>query len=319
MADREHPRTYGSLAPEAALSLVGDEVRASVLLALSRARGGEGPPPTLSFSELRERADVDVDSSRFNYHLQQLVGTFVERVTPSTGDADAQVVSEMAGDHGEGYRLRPEGTTLVRTIRAWSARGEATFGPVELDRDCYHCGTALVARYENAIFAVRCPGCEYVYDYNLTPPGVLGGDEADVLRRVAAYNRHQRLAFARGSCPLCAHDVDATFEDPATTTYPRRDLRAALVKRGCDHCGNKDNLTVGEAMLRDAELVAFCHERGLDVTTAPIWDLEFAATDRHTEVRSTDPWEAALTVELDGDALELVVDGALSVVERTRR
>lgn len=79
-----------------------------------------------------------------------------------------------------------------------------------------------------------------------------------------------------------------------------------------------DYLTVGEALLGDAELIAFCHERGLDVTGTPIWELEFAATDRHTTVRGTDPWEIALSVTRDGDTVELVVDHTLTVTERAR-
>jgi hypothetical protein len=336
MTEQGPPRTYGTLRPEAALSLLGNEVRAAILWTFSEARGGQGPPPVLSFSDLRERADVDVDSSQFNYHLQELVGTFVERLDPETDEDDAQVVSEMAGPHDEGYRLRPEGTTLVRTVRAWSFPGEASLDPFEVGRDCHHCGTALVAEYANAIFAVRCPGCEFVYEYNLTPPGVLAGrgddqatdeaaapgdddparpgdDRRAVLDRVAEYNRHVRLGFARGVCPYCAGDVDAEFQDPRATGYPRGDLRGALVRRGCANCGNKDNLTVGELLLREADLVSFCNARGLDVTTTPIWDLAFAATDRHTTVRSTDPWEVAVAVELDGDVLELVVDEDLDV------
>lgn len=317
MVDEESRKTYGELSPETALSLLGNEVRASILWTLSEARDGEGPPPVLSFSALRERAAVDVDSSRFNYHLQELVGTFVERVEPEE-DTDAQLVSEMAWLSGEGFRLRPEGTTLIRTVRAWSVAGSATLDPFELDAPCHYCGTALVAEYDNAIFAIRCPDCEYLYDYNLTPPGILDDETDRVLERVAEYNRHQRLSFARGSCPLCGHGVDIEFQDPSETGYPRSDRRKALVRRGCRHCGHKDNLTLGEVLLRDSGLIAFCHEQGRDVTTTPIWELEFAATDRHTTVRSRDPWRLTLSVPGEDETLELDVDETLSVVDRRR-
>jgi len=314
--DESPPKTYGELPPDAALSLLGSDVRASILWTLSEARGGRGPPRVLAFSDLRERVRPDVESSKFNYHLQKLVGTFVERVEPGGGD-DAQVVSEMADASTEGFRLRPEGTTLVRSMRAWTVDGDAALAPVDVGLDCYHCGGSVSARYDHAIFAIQCPDCEYLYDYNLTPPGVLDGDERDLLDRVAEYNRHQRLAFARGSCPFCGGGVDVEFQHPPGTGYPRADLRSVLVRRGCDHCGHKDNLRVGEAMLADAGLVGFCHRRGLDVTTTPIWDLEFASTDRTVTVRSTDPWEVALSVTVDSDTLRLVVDGSLDVLERT--
>ena len=61
--------------------------------------------------------------------------------------------------------------------------------------------------------------------------------------------------------------------------------------------------------------MSFCLDHGLDVTRTPIWELEFAATDRHTVVRSTDPWEVAVTVAFDDDERTLVVDESLSTEE----
>lgn len=309
--DRHQPTTAGSLTPEEALSVMGNEIRARILWVLGDARLEDGTPTALSFSELHSRVDADVDTSRFNYHLQQLVGHFVER----RDDADSQLVSSMGADE-DGYALRPEGSTLTRLVRAWTFTGSPSLDPFEIDLDCYYCGTAVEATYRNWLFKLQCPGCEYLYDYNLVPPGVVGDDEETALSRVAEYNRHVRLAFARGVCPLCAGGLDARFVDPTELGYPRGDRRAALVKRTCDHCGHVDNLTVGELLLRDADLVSFCNERGLDVTTTPIWELEFAATDRRTTVNATDPWEVAVAVTRGGDTLELVVDEDLAVVER---
>ncbi|WP_232702514.1 DUF7351 domain-containing protein [Halobacterium wangiae] len=334
MADDSHeqPTTYGSLSPEAALGLLGNDVRAEILWALSEARGEDGPP-ALSFSELRERVaerreararaarDPDppesLDSSQFNYHLQQLVGHFVER-RGEDGTAESQLVPAMAGDHGDGYALRPEGTTLTRTVRSMTFTDEATRDSLDVGLDCYFCETAVETAYGNGICKVQCPDCEYLYDYNLTPPGVVADSDAKTLSRVARYNRHVRLAFADGVCPYCASDVGHSFKDPAETGYPGRDRRTVLLHRQCGHCGNMDNLTLGEFLLGDPELVAFCHEHGVDVRSTPIWDLAFAATDQSVTVRSRDPWELALEVRLDGDTLELVVDDELSVVERTR-
>lgn len=323
MRDRDKPRAHGRLPPETALSLLSNEVRAAVLWHLSESRGGQGPPPVLSFSELRRQAAPDTDSSRFNYHLQQLVGPYVERVDDGEGWEDAsRPVPQMAGEPEPGYQLTPEGTTLIRTIRAWSAQG-ATDRSLAIDADCHHCGADLTARYEAAILVIECPDCEYLYDYNLTPPGVLTGaddefaevNDADVLDRAAEYNRHVRLAFARGVCPYCGNGVDSEFQDPAETGYPRGDLRDALIRRGCSHCGNKDNLTVGELLLGEPRVISFCLDHGVDVTTTPIWEIPFAATDRHTTVRSTDPWKVAVKVPFGDERLTLLVDESLTVTE----
>ncbi|WP_440008170.1 DUF7351 domain-containing protein [Halomicrococcus sp. SG-WS-1] len=334
MAGEDHePATEAAPTAEETFALVGNEVRAGILRTLSDARGGEGSPPSLSFSELRSRVDADVRSSQFNYHLQQLVGQFVEK----RADGNAQLVEDVVDREDGGYALRPEGTMLTRTIRARTT-GDESVDRLAVDLDCYHCGTPVEATYRNSIFKMQCPDCEYLYEYDLVPPGVLDDDERTLLSQVGEHQRHVRLSFARGACPLCGNAVGVRFVPPSDTGYPRPDLREACINRACDHCGHRNYLRVGEALLRDPALISFCHERGLDVTTTPIWELEFAATDRFTTVRSTDPWEVALCVSLDGvsasgaerssadrssgrgpregDALELVVDEDLSVVER---
>jgi DNA-binding transcriptional ArsR family regulator len=306
------PTAYGSLTPEKAFALVGNEVRSEILRALSDARSGDGNLSALSFSELRSRIDTDIDSSQFNYHLQQLVGHFIER----TDEGDGQLVDRIVDRMDEGYVLRPEGTMLTRTIRAGTSAGRASLAPFELGLDCYFCGTAVEAMYKNAIFMAQCPDCNYLYEYDLTPPGVIGDDEQVVLEQISEYTRHRRLAFARGVCPLCANDLDMQFISPDETGYPRPDRRKVLLNRWCDHCGDRNYLKAGEVLLRDPALISFCYERGLDVTTIPIWKLEFAATDRFVTVRSSDPWKVALCLTLDDDTLELVIDGDLSITGR---
>jgi hypothetical protein len=302
-----------SATPTEALTLIGNDVRAGILQALSDARGGEGNPPALSFSELRSRVDADVDSSRFNYHLQRLVGEFVER----REEGHSQLVETVVEHEGSGYALRPKGTMLTRTIRATTGADDASLPPTELDVDCYFCGKPVEATYENALFKIQCPDCSYLYEYDFTPPGVLNCDEESIVSQASEYNRSVRLAFSRGVCHLCGNTVETTFVDPSETGYPCPDKRAVCINRSCDHCNHRNYLRVGEALLGNPALIAFCHERGLDVTTTPIWQLEFVVTDRHVTVRSTDPWEVTLRVPLDGDTFELVVDEDLSVVERS--
>jgi hypothetical protein len=343
MDDRGEELTYGGLTPVEALRLVGDEVRAEILFALSDAREGAGGPPVLSFSELRERVDVDVDSSQFNYHLQQLVGRFVERREPE-GDVDREVTA--FANREDGYALRPEGTMLTRILRSGTYTGSGELAPFPAGFDCYFCGSEVEAVYRNWLFSVRCPDCAHLYDHNFTPPGVLADDRETTLARVAAYNRHVRLGFARGVCPYCANDVGATVYAAEELGYPRADHREALVNRRCGHCGNMDYLTVGEVACREPALVAFAHEYGVDVTRTPLWDLPFAMTDEQVTVRDDDPWRLALELApgdlvrdgagaaddaatpdappaTDGadpgaDRLTLVFDGDLALVEATR-
>jgi hypothetical protein len=307
--------TYGGLSPVDALSLVGNDTRAGILWALSEARGSEGEPPVLPFTELRERVAPDAPSSQFNYHLQELVGQYVER---REHDADPGDPGTLRAGRGEGYALRTEGTFLTRLVRAGTFTGDGERGQIDVGVDCYFCGDPLALEYANWIAEVQCDSCKHVYDHNLTPPGVLDDDPDVLLAQVAEFNRAQRLAFARGVCPLCGGRPSASFVDPETLPYPRSDHREVLVHRGCEHCGHIDYLTVGELLLRDPALVSFCFSHGQDVTSERLWDLAFAMTDDHVTVRDRDPWRVALALHRDDDRLALVLDENATVVDRTR-
>jgi Zn ribbon nucleic-acid-binding protein len=309
----EPPRAFGGLTTEEAFSLVGNEIRREILLALSDV-GDDRNPPTLSFSELYERVDTDVNTSQFNYHLQQLLGHFVE----SRAEDTAHLNEEFTADEQGAYALRPEGLLLMWTVRA-STGEDPDLPRFAVGTDCHHCGEPIEATYENSLFKIECTECGYHYDYNLTPPGVVHGteDHDEILSRVAGYNRSVRSGFARGVCPLCAGRVDERFVDPAETRYPGRDKREVLIHRACDHCGNIDYLTVGEFLLTDAGLVSFCYERGLDVLDGPLWELPFVATDECVTVVDTDPWEVTFALTLEGDSLRISLDESLSALERT--
>jgi hypothetical protein len=279
--------------PEDAFALVGNETRARILRTL-----GEDPWTGLSFSELRSRVDPGMDSGQFNYHLQQLVGQFVRQTD-------------------EGYEMRPAGATLYRTIRAGTFNRRAVVEPFEAGFDCYFCGAGVEASYEDGVFRLECPDCDHVYSHTMAPPSTVEGvPREELLSHIDQYNRHIMLAFSRGVCPICVNGVDRSFvpgEEGWTAGAERFDV---FVRHTCDHCGNEHFMSVGLALLYRPAVVCFFHERGLDVTTVPHWELEWALTDRAVTVRSREPWEVALGVACDGDRLELVVDEDLTITER---
>jgi hypothetical protein len=60
-----------------AFDLLANEIRLDILRTLGEAMAGDGKTP-ISFSELQRRVGVE-DNGRFNYHLDRLLGTFVEK------------------------------------------------------------------------------------------------------------------------------------------------------------------------------------------------------------------------------------------------
>jgi hypothetical protein len=288
------------LSAEEAFALLGNEYRARIVKALGDAQGTRGPRPRLSFSTLYERADVDVATSQFNYHLQKLVGPFLERGP-------------------DGYRLRHEAVALYRTILAGTYTREPADETVPVDAACFHCGAGIEARYADRRCTVACPDCGRRYSDSTAPPSLADGDRTEVLSRIDQYVRHRVLAFAKGVCSVCASGLETAFLPESAVATVGTDPLDVFVHRSCGHCGAQQYMSVGLALLYDAALVSFFEQRGLDVTETPVWELEFAMTDRGVTVRSRDPWTVALCVRRDGDELEMVVDDELSVVERTRR
>lgn len=297
--DSEEPAEEAG--PEDTFALVGNEIRAGILRALGEARGREGAPPVLPFSELRERVDVDVRSSQFNYHLQQLVGVFVERTE-------------------EGYRLRSRGATLYRTLRAGTFTRSPDVAAFDAGFDCHFCSGRPEARYGDGTFDLECPDCGHVYNHSMAPPSTVEGEPTPdvLLERVDQYTRHQVLAYARGVCPHCVTGLEVSLVDAEEVWTESADELELFTRYRCPHCENRHFMSLGMTVLSHPALVAFCYERGLDVTSVPHWELEFVATDRTVTVHSRDPWEVSLSVELEGDRLELVVDDDLTVRE-TRR
>lgn len=286
------PFTDGGTAPEDSFALVGNEIRIEILRVL-----GEESWTALPFSELRSRVGRGLDSGRFNYHLQQLVGVFVEEVE-------------------DGYRLRPQGVSLYGAVRAGTFTRGVDVEPFDAGFDCYSCEGTVEGRYGDGVFGLSCLDCGQVYSYTKAPPSAAEGvDPATLLERVSQYNRHELLAFSRGVCPTCANGLDVSFVRAEDAWLEGADDFEALVRSACAHCGSSHLMSVGGSLLYHPALVSFFYERGLDVTTGPHWLLEFAMTGGPVTVRSTDPWEVCFRVERDGEALELVLDGEANVTE----
>ena len=103
-----------SLRPDDAFTLLADGTRIKIIRALGDA-STPGVPETLSFAELRRRADIS-GSGRFNYHLGKLEGQFVEATD-------------------EGYRLSYPGVRVYQAIKAGTFTDRVQIDAFELDAD----------------------------------------------------------------------------------------------------------------------------------------------------------------------------------------
>lgn len=129
-----------------AFALLGNGTRIRILRELWRLTHEEGTDRNepVPFSELQAAVGAD-DSGNFSYHLDRLVGPFVEQVP-------------------EGYLVRRAGTHIVRAILAGTVTEDPCCGPVEIDEACYRCGSPVEASYSDGRLYARCTACDGAID-----------------------------------------------------------------------------------------------------------------------------------------------------------
>ena len=294
------------LDPDDAFTLLADETRLRILRALGDAANPLGIEP-VSFSELRRLADV-AESGRFNYHLGELVGHFVER-------------------RDDGYVLRYPGVLVYQSVRAGTFTETVTIPRFDLDADCHVCGTTMQGRYDDTIFKIDCPDCESEYYHRHLPPSSLVPEsKAETLRVVDQRIRDHLSTLSNRICPNCAGRMEPRLLDlDDDHRYGGEAVNDVLALQDCDHCGAFNYTRVGAHLLFEPAVVSFCFERGVDLSAPKVWALAFVSSDNRTEVLAVggedddaDDWRVAVDVEADGDRLRVVVDGTLDIVEMER-
>lgn len=274
------------ISPEAAFSLLGNEMRISIIQALWRADDDQ-----VSFSDLRDHADV-ADSGQFNYHLGKLNGTFVQH-------------------EEKGYKLTYAGRQVIGAILDGTYTKRAEIDPFDIGGSCSDCGSSLEARYEADQFVVRCPNCEKPILRFTFPPGVLEGRTCEERAEASGRWIRAQLSFTvNGICPNCAGTIAHSL-----TTEPGHHDREVGLEYNCERCNHHASSTVALHLSYHPAVVAFYDDHGIDLTEE-FWDSYVWTGDEYTTVRSEDPWRLSLTIPLADDELELVVDENLDVVER---
>lgn len=273
--------------PEEAFSLLGNDTRMRIIEALWRT--GNEP---ISFSELRKHADV-ADSGQFNYHLGKLVGTFVRR-------------------NDDGYELTYAGRRVIGAILDGTYTKRAEVEPFEIGMTCFACGSSLEASYADERFVVRCPDCDVTSEFGF-PPGALDGrTRAELVETSAHWVRAQFSLIVNGICPNCAGVMThSVIEDQ----YPEDEVG---LEYGCDRCLHRAVSPVGLRLFYHPTVISFYDDHGIDLTEGR-WDVWMRTTHLSTTVRSDDPWRISVTIQLEDEELELVVDEEVTIIEQHRK
>lgn len=285
------------LPPDDAFTLLADRTRIKIIRTLADA-ATPGVPARLSFSELRRRADIS-GSGRFNYHLNRLVGQFVEETE-------------------DGYRLSYPGVRVYQTLEAGTFTDSCRIEPFELDAPCHVCGASQEAAYRDCLFRVRCAGdCEAVFYRYFCPPSSLAEREREcLLHAVSERIRREIGSMARGVCPWCCGRMEARVLPPDAEKSQRENPAIEhRVLHACCTCDATIYTRAGDLLVTHPAVVSFFHDHGVDVTRRRVWRLPFAASDERTAVEETDPWRATVRIDCEGDILRLRLDEELSVIE----
>lgn len=303
-----------------AFDILANDTRMAIILVLWEAKD-PGPPLTepsaaaVPFSELRERVGIQ-DPGQFNYHLDKLRGTFVE----STDD---------------GYTLTTAAEQVLSAVLAGTLADQPSFENEPIDADCNRCGAPVVVDYREGAIIERCSSCEGMWGVPDDPPGMLAKrflppvglknrTPQEFHRTGNTWTRHRLFSMIEGVCPDCSGTV--------TTTITVCDDHGATDGTICDHCGGLYEVhtlfvcdicksewwvPAHAPIFTDVAVTSFLYEHGLDVnelydtsSTEKLGDVIERAV-----VRSEDPLELVVTVAVDNDRIEVILDGNARVTE----
>ena len=281
-----------SLSLQEAVSIVGEETRARIMFELGQARGDDGTvAEPLEFSELMARVGVE-DSGRFNYHLEKLVDTFVEK-------------------RDEGYVLRLPGQLFHEAIVAGTLTERPTVEPFPVG-DCPECDDPMSAVVTpDHVLAVECEQCETLAGAVHFPARGLEGRTPDEQLDAAIQRQYHELAvMRRGICRGCGGRIDRgivpDWEGPGGCCVG---VRATL---SCRSCGAGRVAHPAYVGLTTPPVFSFFAEHGQDPARVRPWGAVLEAASDSVSVRDTG---VSITYERDTARLDLRLDDALQVVE----
>lgn len=276
-------------------SLLAQETRLTILAELAAAGPADEREP-VSFAELRRRVGTS-DSGRFNYHLDKLQPQFVQHVDEDDGPT--------------GYRPTWAGVRVIGTALAGQFDADTVAG--ETERACPQCGATATLTHEDGLLSVDCPDHEFRVP---VPAGAAERRDLPELLSVGVALTERLVALSRqGICPNCYGTVSV---EPVEAGGDGPDAPGEVLFRDtCDRCRATVAVPVGMFVGQHPAIVSFYHDHGVNLDLETLWGLDWSHPGAET-VRQRDPYRFALTVEHEGDHLELVVDGSGSVVETAR-
>lgn len=185
----------GLAAAAGTFDLLADETRWAIVCELAKHRRYAYQPRGLSFAELRRAVDV-ADGGRFNYHLNKLLGAFVNKTDGK-------------------YILTNQGFELVGSVLAGDYESTNTTRRELIDERCNRCENTLKAIYEHGYFRIECPKDGTIAAV-IVPERLARERSIRELTHIAG--RHMREMIGRavdGVCPHCQGVAETNVTEQA--------------------------------------------------------------------------------------------------------
>lgn len=193
------------LSPDEAFSILGNEIRVQILQTLGNSNG------PMAFTDLRDRVGIS-QGRQFNYHLDKLVGHFVEK-------------------SDDGYTLRQAGRRVVEAVLSGAVTEAVELKPTRLDKSCPYCGAPIEISYRAERLLVRCTDCIGTFSgvestsgtigslpdgtltlYYLPSAALLSRSPPEILDTALAWTYHELISVADGTCRRCPGTIDHTVD-----------------------------------------------------------------------------------------------------------
>lgn len=311
----------GAAGPRAteAFSILADETRVSILVALWEAFEPFSSNGAMTFSELRDRVGVR-DSGQFNYHLDQLAGHFVRKT-------DA------------GYELRNAGFEVVQTVITGAGIEEPSLDRTEIDHECFLCDAPVAVTYEDEWLYLVCTECDgYWPGREDLPSGVLGGgtfppagftnrSPEEIWHAYTISSQNIGKSIVEGVCDNCSGPMESSVdvcEDHTTEGVCDNCGRnpAVMVHWTCPVCKNYHAAPPRVKVKHHPAVIQFFYERGVpfqyeisDVET--LKRARYIFSQQEQELVSDDPLRIRVTLQYEGDSMALTLDEEMNVLEIT--
>lgn len=307
----------GEAGPHAtdAFSLLGNETRLAILLALWETYDPHATDNMVPFSELYALVDYD-DPGSFRYHLRQLDGQFIRH-------------SEDAG-----YELKVPGRRFIQAVIAGAGVQDATLEPTIIDQPCPFCDEPTVIQYSEGLLIHSCTDCAgvttdaavpgFLSAVPLDPAGLTNRTPAQIraASRVAAWRQTQFMFD--GLCPACSSPVPRWLDhcpdhDPNGICDLCGSKYAVVARFECQVCKNHNVSSPKALALFHPAVIAFYETRGVG-TRFQANDFEsvrrvFDLMKSHAvEVLADNPLRVAVTVDHDADEIRLTFDENARVI-----